>query len=166
MISTDKNFICNDDFKVIIDNTPLVSLDLIVKKNNKILLGKRVNPPAKHYWFTLGGRVLKNETINNAIRRIAKDELGIDLETIPYFIGVFEHIYENSIFEKITTHYINLAYEIEIESNKNFPTVQHDEYKWFSKDELLKSDDVHTYTKDYFIQELGTIPQEKRNYVE
>jgi colanic acid biosynthesis protein WcaH len=42
-------------FKTIIENTPLVSVDLIIKNENKILLGKRVNKPAQGYWFTLGG---------------------------------------------------------------------------------------------------------------
>ena len=52
-------YLTGDLFKTIIDNTPLVSVDLIVKCKGKILLGKRVNKPAQGYWFTLGGRVLK-----------------------------------------------------------------------------------------------------------
>ena len=39
-----------DLFKTIIDNTPLVSVDLIVKHEGKVLLGKRVNKPAQGYW--------------------------------------------------------------------------------------------------------------------
>ena len=60
-------YLAGDLFKTIIDNTPLVSVDLIVKHKGKVLLGKRVNKPAQGYWFTLGGRIFKNESIQSAI---------------------------------------------------------------------------------------------------
>ena len=34
-------------FKTIVDSTPLISIDLLIANNNKILLGKRKNNPAK-----------------------------------------------------------------------------------------------------------------------
>ena len=137
-------------FKTVINSTPLISIDLLVKKDNKILLGKRINKPAQGYLFSIGGRVYKNETINSAMMRIAKDELNIELKLTPSFIGVFEHFYDDSIYQDISTHYVNLAYEIEIEEIFNLPTEQHNEYKWLTIDELLKSKQVHKYVKDYF----------------
>ena len=47
--------------------------------------------------------------------RIAKNELNIELKSTPRFIGVFEHFYDDSIYQDVSTHYVNLAYEIEIE---------------------------------------------------
>jgi len=38
-------------FKTVIDSTPLVSIDILLKKDNKILLGKRLNKPAQGYFF-------------------------------------------------------------------------------------------------------------------
>ena len=38
-------------FKIVIKSTPLISIDLIVKKDNKVLLGKRINKPAQGYFF-------------------------------------------------------------------------------------------------------------------
>jgi colanic acid biosynthesis protein WcaH len=49
----------NQTFKTVINSTPLISIDLIVKKDNKILLGKRINKPAQHHLFSIGGRVYK-----------------------------------------------------------------------------------------------------------
>jgi len=43
-----------------------------------------------------------------------------------------------------------LAYEIEIEETLNLPTKQHNEYQWLTIDELLESNQVHEYVKDYF----------------
>ena len=137
-------------FETVISSTPLISIDLLVKKDNKILLGKRINKPAQGYLFSIGGRVYKNETIDSAMMRIAKDELNFSLKLTPRFIGVFEHFYDDSIYEDVSTHYINLAYEIEIEETLNLPNEQHNEYQWLTIDELLESKQVHKYVKDYF----------------
>ena len=137
-------------FKTIIDSAPLISIDILARKNNKVLLGKRVNKPAQGYYFSTGGRVNKNETIDHAIDRIAQHELNIELQSRPKFLGVFEHFYDDSIYEDVSTHYLNLAYEYEVEEISNLPTEQHNEYQWFAIDELLESKQVHKYTKDYF----------------
>ena len=152
-------YIRGDLFKTIIDHTPLVSVDLIVKKDGKVLLGKRTNKPAQGFWFTLGGRVLKNEGIESAIKRIGQTELGIDIESEPKFIGVFEHFYDDSIFDNVSTHYLNLGYEVEVLGLEDLPQDQHDDYRWFELEELIQDNRVHNYVKDYFTSEKGTVPQ-------
>jgi len=137
-------------FKTIVSCTPLVSVDLIVKKEDKILLGKRVNRPAQGYFFTIGGRIYKDERLYDGISRVAREELNFTLEREPRFIGVFEHFYDDSIFEDVRTHYVNLGYEIEVQNLGNLPKEQHTEYKWFTLDELLSDEKVHPYVKDYF----------------
>ena len=137
-------------FKTIIDSAPLISIDILLKKDGKVLLGKRINKPAQGYFFSMGGRVNKNEAIANAMARIAKNELNIELKYIPKFIGVFEHFYDDSIYKDVSTHYVNLAYEYEVKEVLNLPTEQHNEYQWFFIDELLESKQVHKYVKDYF----------------
>jgi colanic acid biosynthesis protein WcaH len=137
-------------FKTVVDSAPLISIDILIKKGNKILLGKRINKPAQGVFFSIGGRINKNETIDNAMVRVALNELNIDLKSTPEFIGVFEHFYDDSMYENVSTHYVNLAYEYEVEGVPNLPTEQHSEYQWFSVEELLNSDQVHLYVKDYF----------------
>ena len=140
----------NQTLETVISSTPLISIDLLVKKDNKILLGKRINKPAQGYLFSTGGRIYKNETIESAMTRIAKNELNIELKLMPRFIGVFEHFYDDSIFQDVSTHYVNLAYEVKIKEMFNLPTKQHNEYQWLTIDELLESKQVHKYVKDYF----------------
>ena len=137
-------------FKTVVDSAPLVSIDILLKKDNKFLLGSRVNKPAKGYFFSTGGRINKNESIDNAMARVALNELNIELKYIPKFIGVFEHFYDDSIYKNVSTHYVNIAYEYEVDEIPDLPTEQHSEYQWFAIDELLESKQVHKYTKDYF----------------
>ena len=141
----------NQTFKTVVSSTPLISIDLLVKKDNKILLGKRINKPAQGYLFSIGGRVYKNESIQQATARIAKTELNIELKLTLKFIGIFEHFYDDGIYKDVSTHYINLAYEVDINNDiLNLPIEQHNEYQWLTIDELLESKQVHKYVKDYF----------------
>lgn len=145
-----------EQFKTVVEYTPLISIDLITMFEDKVLLGKRVNNPAKGFYFTTGGIVRKNESFLEAQKRIAKDELGIELTKEPKFIGVFEHFYDDSIFENISTHYVNHGYLLELDEEiVNIPKEQHSEYKWLTVLELLQSDEVHDYVKLYFTN--GTI---------
>jgi colanic acid biosynthesis protein WcaH len=137
-------------FETVVDSAPLISIDIILKKGDKVLLGKRVNKPAQGYFFSTGGIVKKNETIDSAMNRIAKNELNIKLKSTPQFIGIFEHFYEDSIFDNVSTHYVNLAYEYKVDEIDYLPTEQHNEYQWFRVNELLESQQVHKYVKDYF----------------
>ena len=139
------------DFKIVVGSVPIASIDILIKKNNKYLLGKRVNSPAKGYFFSAGGRIMKNETLNDAMVRIADSELNIELLNEPKFIGVFEHFYEDSIFEGVSTHYVNLAYEYEVDVLNILPKDQHSDYKWFKKNDLLESENVHQNVKSFFI---------------
>ena len=141
-----------DIFSDVIKNTPLISIDLIVKNlDDKILLGKRVNEPAKGYWFVPGGRVYKDESLDEAFERICSDELGINTKREQSeFYGLYEHFYKNNVFnEKFSTHYIVLAHELLINDDLRLND-QHEAYRWFDTQEILKTTDVHRYTKNYF----------------
>jgi colanic acid biosynthesis protein WcaH len=138
-------------FSFIVQYTPLISIDLLIENTEgKILLGKRVNEPAQGLWFVPGGRVYKDETLDMAFSRIVRDEVGIILQREDaIFCGVYEHFYENNVFDDtFTTHYIVLAHKLNI--SEVHLNEQHEEYRWFDKQELLSSSKVHRYTKDYF----------------
>ena len=146
-------FLEKELFSSIIANAPLISIDLVIKDSEgKVLLGKRINKPAKNSWFVPGGRIFKDESLDDAFIRTVKEELGLNIERKDaIFDKTYEHFYENNVFDdKFSTHYIVLAHKIKID---NLPILnnQHSDYKWFEVDELLQDKNVHKYTKDYFI---------------
>lgn len=139
-------------FKTIVASTPLVSIDLLVRDTQgNILLGKRVNRPAQGAWFVPGGRVLKDEPIEQAYTRLLKIELGMD-KASSCFKGVYQHFYDDNFSEEpFTTHYVVLAYEVIFNGEiSSLPVAQHNDYRWFSEVGLLNNDDVHIHTKWYF----------------
>ncbi|MFW1691357.1 GDP-mannose mannosyl hydrolase [Acinetobacter ursingii] len=144
-------------FKTVITSTPLIAIDLLVRNTqNEVLLGKRLNAPAKGFWFVPGGRIQKNETLDQAFIRLLKDELDIQ-NVVPRsdakFLGLYEHFYDDNLFdETFGTHYIVLAYEIKLNriQLENLPKFQHGDYIWISEDKLLIENEVHRYTQNYF----------------
>ena len=150
------------DFIKIIKDTPLVSIDLIVKdERGCVLLGLRKNKPAQGFWFVPGGRIYKDERIADALARIGLEEIGTALSPDQVrFIGVFEHLYENNVADipGISTHYICLACKV-IQSMTlgQLPISQHDDWRFWNVDELLASGEVHPNTKGYFSQVPDTL---------
>lgn len=144
--------LAENTFRIIVESTPLVSIDLLVRDTQgNILLGKRVNRPAQSAWFVPGGRVLKDEPIEQAYTRLLKIELGMD-KTSSSFKGVYQHFYDDNFSEEpFTTHYVVLAYEVIFNGDiSSLPVAQHNDYRWFSEMALLNNDDVHIHTKWYF----------------
>ena len=100
-----------------------------------------------------GGRILKDEPIRLTFKRLLDIELAVRLEDVTTRpLGIYQHFYHDNLSgDKFGTHYIVLAYEINLKKIPvSLPEIQHSEYKWFSEEKLLKSDDVHRYTKWYF----------------
>ncbi|PSW60653.1 GDP-mannose mannosyl hydrolase [Photobacterium kishitanii] len=148
-------FLSESKFKSVLKSTPLISIDLIVEnKKKQILLGLRLNKPAKGYWFVPGGRIFKDETMVEAFSRLTKEELGVELQlSDATFIGPFEHFYDDNFSgDDFSTHYVVLGYRIKLDIPiSQLPTVQHGHYQWFDMATLLSVDDVHCHTKLYFI---------------
>jgi colanic acid biosynthesis protein WcaH len=163
-----KSMLNDATFKTVIDSTPLISIDLVVRDSSgRVLLGQRLNPPAQGFWFVPGGRILKNESLSAAFQRLTLDELGIKIDIVDArYLGLYEHFYGDSIYTDefkgvdISTHYVVSGFEVVITSAENLttntlPAEQHGAYQWFSEEELMDSEKVHVHSKWYFDKGKG-----------
>jgi len=158
-------FLSTDTFQLIVANAPLISIDLVVRNHKgQILLGRRVNRPARRMWFVPGGRVLKGESLRSAFARLTEVELGVELDIQQAaYMGLYEHFYEDSIFTTdqclaenfVSTHYVVNAFEITLLEDLSLPYKQHNSYRWFDVADLLLDSDVHRHTRWYFQKEQG-----------
>ncbi len=65
-----------NEFADAVRKVPIVAVDFVVENSaGKILLGKRNDNPAKGRYFTFGGAILKDETLEKAIESDA-DYIG------------------------------------------------------------------------------------------
>ena len=140
-------------FKTVIENTPLVSIDLCLVCDDQLLLGKRNNDPLKGEWFTPGGRIYKNEAWQSALLRIIDVELGLSDIAVEDFalIGIWDHFYNNSAVDQdISTHYVNLPHYAEFQSKPKITLDdQHAEFEWFDLSEVSKDEKFHPYMHNY-----------------
>ena len=140
-------------FKTVIENTPLVSIDLCLVCDGQVLLGKRTNEPLKGEWFTPGGRIHKNETWQDALLRIVKAELGLCDTAVESFslMGVWDHFYNNStVGQNISTHYVNLTHCIYFKSRPKINLdYQHVAFEWFDLSAIVNNEIFHPYIQKY-----------------
>jgi colanic acid biosynthesis protein WcaH len=150
-----------DIFKCVIEHTNLFAFDLVIKNNfNQVLLAKRENMPAKGFWFVPGGRVHKNEDLNDAFKRILSSETGLNINSFKSMkqIGLYNHIYDENFFDEnsFNTHYIVYSIELFLKDNSIENIVldkQHNMYRFVDIKNLLSDNLVHQNVKNYFLQE-------------
>ena len=125
---------------------------MIVNSRNQVLLGLRKNRPAEGFWFVPGGRILKNESLKDAFERLTISELGHKFALNQAKLqGPYDHFYHDSIFgEYPSTHYVAIAYRLEVDDFQFLPDQQHSAYKWFDINDLILDKHVHQNTKNYF----------------
>ena len=139
------------DFRDVVRNTPLVSIDLVIADpSGAILMGWRENEPAKGTWFVPGGRIRKDERIADAFGRIIRTETGLVKSlTDSRFGGAYEHLYATNCFGEagFGTHYCVLAYVVRLGER---PDITHDRQHagvaWLAP----SSADIHPYSRVYF----------------
>lgn len=136
-------------FAEIMKLVPICTVDVLFlnKEKNKILLFKRTNEPLKGIYFSMGGRLLKNEKMLDGAKRQVSRELGIKLKNKDLvFCGVQEDIHSNSAFKGATYHAVDIFYYTIVDEKTFVPKLdaQHSDCKWFS----VKDKKLHRFVKE------------------
>ncbi len=110
---------------------PIPCVDFVLLQDGKVLLGQRTNEPAKGLWWFPGGRVQKGETLEEAVERKARQELGIEVKAVKK-LGVDETIFDKGPFGW-PTHTINVVFLAKPKGRmKLVLDDQHSEFRWLS----------------------------------
>lgn len=144
------------EFAKAVDALPLVSVDLVlVNTAGQMLLGLRRNAPARHWWFTPGGRVRKNEPYEACLLRVAMSELGLQEQDVQgaQLMGAWDHFYEDSACSpEVSTHYVNLPHVLQLKQPLELdalPNDQHSGWRWQDAKVAVIAEDVHPYVRVY-----------------
>lgn len=146
-------FIPEKQYRVIIKNTIIETIDIIVLNNKwQILLGCRNNEPMKWVYYIPWWRRYKNELINNSIMRKAKEELWINIKIEKLiFLWIYDDIYDNSMFEWLSSHYSSITYVYilnELEEKTINKDNQHSDLKFFDINDYTLHDMIKIRIKD------------------
>ena len=135
-------------YRKIVDMMPICCVDALFKSGNKLFLFKRAYEPAKNKWWIIGGRVLKGESLKDAMIRKVKEEIGVDVKILK-MIGVYETIFPISRFDinnrKIGAHTISICFLVE-PNKKNFKLRLNEEYNGYKTIARLDKS-FHPYIK-------------------
>jgi colanic acid biosynthesis protein WcaH len=100
----------NNLYKKIVDVLPILCVDIVIKHKGEFLLVKRNNKPMKGKFWVPGGRVLKTEKIEQAVKRKVKEETGLKVKIIRplgYFEGDF---LKNEFGSKTGYHGVSIVF--------------------------------------------------------
>ncbi|WP_135664245.1 NUDIX domain-containing protein [Halorhabdus rudnickae] len=142
---TGPGWIDADDWATIVASVPIVSIDLVVKTGAGVVLARRTNEPASGEWFVPGGRVRKGERLQEAVHRVAEEELDADV-TIEASLGAYQHFYRTADVEDAGgKHYLANGFVVRTDSETFALDDQHDAVDIFE----TPPDDLHPYTAQY-----------------
>ncbi len=117
------------------ESMPIVCVDaLIINEKKEYLLVKRKNEPLKNKFWMVGGRLQKNELIEEGIKRKLKEEVNIEVGLIKY-LGHFEEFFKNTE-QKINGNFHSISFVFLVFVNSKIKIDidnQSLKYKWFIK---------------------------------
>jgi len=147
-------FIEKNLYKQIVTYCPIPTVDIIfINEQHQILLCLRNNAPLKEVYYIPWGRIYKNETYYDALKRKSKEEVSLDIDVNKLrFVKVYDDIFDNSAFWEVWEHCITLTFFYPLtrneEKNIKIWDTQHTEYKFFDIHEEGLHDMIKTRIKD------------------
>jgi len=112
-----------------------VAIEAIIEKDGNILVTQRSHERGHKpgEWETLTGRVNQGETLEDAVHREVKEEVGLEVDVIkPFYTYQFFRGKEKIEHLGISFHCKYKSGEVTLDGNEQI------DYKWVSPDEALK----------------------------
>lgn len=131
-------------------NKPEATVEIVLQRRGAVLLAKREIEPAKGEWFWPGSSLYKGEPTEEAAHRVAREELGIEIE-LGDLLGVYSHFWDRSAQSPdVSRHTVNVVYRAEpVEDDPRIRLDdQHSEYRWVDELEPGLHEYVRTYIED------------------
>jgi GDP-mannose mannosyl hydrolase len=125
-----------DQYQKIKEQMPLPCVDLLVIHEGRLLLMLRNNEPGKDLWFTPGGRILKDETLDESVKRVLQKETGLQSQSI-HQIATMCHYWP-------TTHTVTTYYKVTVPTDQVTLNNEHRDHKWIKE----PTPNLHPYLQE------------------
>ena len=102
---------------------PIVSVEALIIADDKMLFLRRKNEPAKGQWWFPGGRIRKDEALQETLSREIKEETGLKIVSAR-LIGVYSRIFPER-------HDVTIVYSCKCKPGKIILNEEHTEFKFF-----------------------------------
>ena len=114
------------------EDRPFVGVGVLIRKDGKILMGKRKNSHGHGTWCPPGGHLEMNESPEECVKRETLEEAGLKIKNI-MFIAM-----TNDVMPQYAKHHITLHFVADLDSGelKIIEPEKCEEWGWFSWDSL------------------------------
>jgi colanic acid biosynthesis protein WcaH len=136
-----------DTYREFLATMPEACVDVVVEHGGGVLVARRNNEPAKGEWFWPGSRLFKGEPLEDAARRVAREELGLEVEVVEQ-LGANAHVWDTSEqSDDVARHTVLVVYRVRPTAEDPEPTLddQHSAVRWLEGTE----DGLHEYVRRY-----------------
>jgi len=123
-------------YKEITSVLPIACLDLLVIHDGRLLLMLRNNEPGRGLWFTPGGRILRGESLEEAVTRVLRKETGLEATRVEQK-GTMTHIWPE-------IHTVTTLYRVDVASGDVEMNDEHSDYKWIAGN----TEDLHPFVTE------------------
>jgi colanic acid biosynthesis protein WcaH len=136
----------DETYDEFVAHMPQVCVEVVLETDRGVLLAKRVNHP--RVWFWPGGRLFKGESLAAATRRIADEELGIEIDLVEDF-GPYAHFWRGNGAAP-SRHTVNVPFHARPRQDHPEITLddQHSDYRFVDDVESWMHPYVRRYLKD------------------
>jgi 8-oxo-dGTP diphosphatase len=110
---------------------PQLAVSAVIVRNDKILLVRRADSPAKGFYSLPGGRVEFGESLHAALHREVREETGLRIEIVG-LAGWREVLPGTSG----GGHYVIMSFAARWAAGEVTLNEEHDDFKWLEPDEL------------------------------
>lgn len=117
-------------FKEIYSRVPRLCIEVVIQNEKGVLLTLRKHQAFNGKWHFPGGTVFFRETLEQAVKRIAKDELGIDV-SVEELLGYLEYFSE--VKERGYGYSVGLAFLCQTDATSFVLNDQASEVQFFTE---------------------------------
>ena len=115
---------------------PIACVDLLVVHDGRLLLMLRKNEPGRGLWFAPGGRILRGETLEEAVTRVLRKETGLEATRVEQK-GTMAHIWPE-------IHTVTTFYRVDVASDDVKMNDEHSDYTWITEN----TGDLHPFIRE------------------
>ena len=128
----------------------------IFNKDNQLLLAKSYK--WRDFWIVPGGHIEWGESIEQAVRREVKEEVGLDVEDVE-LVATYEGIFPKEFHEK--KHFIYLQCRCKTSNDQKVKKDNREiqEYQWFTLEEAKSLQNALGITK----RTINLLAEKERN---
>ena len=130
------SFIPEEEYARIMEILPILCVDVVVQNSKaQYLLIRRANEPLKDQWWVIGGRVLKGETLEQAVVRKVEEEVGLNVGSVRP-IGYYEDVSEMNPFGLSSPqHSVSVVFSARVDDHQRV-RLDSQSTEWKYSDEL------------------------------